>query len=364
MIFDPILDIFRGKAVTIPPMDGALKPNTALDDAPAIAEIEAPDNLCADGDRLLFTSGNQLFAITSSGVQELARFNTALTALAVSPSGELALALDTGLLRMMAHNGALRDLTPPSTLNCITALAFDAKGALYVAQGSARHAASDWAVDLMEKNAEGSVWRIDPATGTATALRQGLAFPNGLLVQTNGSGIVVAESWKHRLIGLSGDGSRAPDPILSKLPGYPARLSPATDGGAWLALFAPRNRLIEFTLIEDTYRQQMMQDVPREYWIAPALASGASFLEPLQCGGVRTMGVHKPWSPSRSYGLVVKLDAALQPVASYHSRANGYRHGVTSVAEIGGRVFAAAKGGNAILDITDALVSNQLGSNA
>ena len=33
MIFDPILDIFRGKAVTIPPMDGALKPNTALDDA-------------------------------------------------------------------------------------------------------------------------------------------------------------------------------------------------------------------------------------------------------------------------------------------------------------------------------------------
>ena len=75
MIFDPILDIFRGKAVTIPPMDGALKPNTALDDAPAV-EIEAPDNLCGDGDRLLFTSGNQLLAITSNGIEEIARFNT------------------------------------------------------------------------------------------------------------------------------------------------------------------------------------------------------------------------------------------------------------------------------------------------
>jgi hypothetical protein len=96
----------------------------------------------------------------------------------------------------------------------------------------------------------------------------------------------------------------------------------------------------------------MMRDVPREYWIAPALASGASFLEPLQCGGVRTMGIHKPWSPSRSYGLVVKLDAQLRPVASFHSRANGHRHGVTSVAELGGRTFAAAKGGNAILEIT------------
>ena len=125
----------------------------------------------------------------------------------------------------------------------------------------------------------------------------------------------------------------------------------------WLALFAPRNRLIEFTLLEDAYREQMMREVPREYWIAPALASGTTFLEPLQCGGVKTMGVHKPWSPSRSYGLVVKLDTALRPVASYHSRANGRRHGVTSVAEVGGRVFAASKGGHAILDITDAVGS-------
>jgi len=52
---------------------------------------------------------------------------------------------------------------------------------------------------------------------------------------------------------------------------------PAADGGAWLALFAPRNRLIEFTLLEDAYRTQMMREVPREYWIAPALASGTTF---------------------------------------------------------------------------------------
>ena len=32
----PTLDLFRGKAVTIPPMDGALKPNTALDDAEVV----------------------------------------------------------------------------------------------------------------------------------------------------------------------------------------------------------------------------------------------------------------------------------------------------------------------------------------
>ncbi len=95
----------------------------------------------------------------------------------------------------------------------------------------------------------------------------------------------------------------------------------------------------------------MMRETPRAFWIAPALASGRSFLEPLQCGGIRTMGIHKAWSPSRSYGLVVRLDARLTPVASLHSRANGTRHGVTSVLEHQGRLLVASKGGDAVLAV-------------
>jgi hypothetical protein len=334
-------------------MDGALKPNTALDDAPVALEVEAPDNLCSDGDRLIFSSGATVFALQSGKLTEIQRFDATVTALAVSPDGDLAIGLDNGELGLMPREGEPRDLPATANLACPTALAFEGSGTLYVAQGSARHRPSDWAVDLMSKNAFGSVWRIDLAgRGAAALVYQGLGFPYGLLPLQAGHGVVVAESWRHRLIGLPGHGAKTVEPILEKLPGYPARLSPASDGGAWLALFAPRNRLIEFTLLEDAYRQQMMREVPRQYWIAPALTSGTSFLEPLQCGGVKTMGVHKPWSPSRSYGLVVKLDQNLRPTASFHSRANGRRHGVTSVAELGGRVFAAAKGGDAILELS------------
>ncbi|MDQ7246553.1 hypothetical protein [Dongia sedimenti] len=348
MIFDPILDIFRGKAVTIPPMDGALKPNTALDDAPVALEVEAPDNLCSDGERLIFSSHHKVFAWHGGRIEEIQSFDAPVTALAVSSAGDLAIGLDNGDLGLMPRDGSPRQLPATANLACPTALAFDGTDALYVAQGSARHRPSDWAVDLMSKNAFGSVWRLDLAgKGGAKLVVQGLAFPNGLLVDRDT--VIVAEAWQHRVVRLAADGAQKP--ILEKLPGYPARLSPAGDGGVWLALFAPRNRLIEFTLLEDVYRRQMMRDVPREYWIAPALASGTNFLEPLQCGGVRTMGIHKPWSPSRSYGLVVKLDGQLRPVASFHSRANGHRHGVTSVAEVGGRVFAASKGGHAILEI-------------
>jgi hypothetical protein len=118
-----------------------------------------------------------------------------------------------------------------------------------------------------------------------------------------------------------------------------------------MSLFAPRNRLIEFVLLEDEYRAAMMAEIDPRYWIAPSLSASHSFLEPLQNGSVVSMGIHKPWSPTRSYGLVVTLDNNLQPLASYHSRANGRRHGITSAIFHDGAIIATSKGGNVILRI-------------
>jgi hypothetical protein len=195
----------------------------------------------------------------------------------------------------------------------------------------------------MERNAAGSVWLLPPG-GSFEQVAGSLAWPCGLL--PDGRGATVSESWRHRLLML--EGGRAA-PALSHLPGYPARLSPCTDGGAWLTLFAPRNRLIELVLQETHYRYDMMASVPQEFWIAPAMSSGASFLEPLQCGGIRVMGVHKPWAPSRSYGLAVRLGPDLAPQFSLHSRANGRRHGTCSAIERGGAVLVASRGGGVVL---------------
>jgi len=348
MILDPLLDFFRGKAVTIPPMDGALRPNTALEEAEVVLETSSPDNLCCDGSRVYFSAGSQVFelpAAPGAAPKSIAGYDAAVTALAASPSGTLATALDDGRLFV-----GTKAVPAPAGLACPTALAFGDADSLYVCQGSAEYRASDWVADLMTKKATGSVWQIDNASGKAACLADKLAFPQGVLVSGDGTGIVVSESWRHRLMRLPAGGGAAA-PILSKLPGYPARLAPATDGGAWLTLFAPRNRLIEFVLQEEEYRLAMIREVPREYWIAPALSSGRSFLEPLQCGGIKTMGIHKPWSPSRSYGLVARLGADLQPVTSFHSRANGTRHGITSVVEVAGRTLITAKGGGGILSI-------------
>lgn len=342
MIFDPLLDLLRGKAVTIPPMDGAFRPNTALDDAAPAVALPAPDHLAVDGGgRLLVSSGNTVFAVAGTALETVSAFDAPVTALAVSPAGELTVALETGGLTI---GGRAADL--PAAVGCITAMAYAPDGALVLANGSAERKPSEWVADLMEKRASGSLWRREAAGGPFRSIADGLAFPFG--VQPDGDTLVVSESWRHRLLRIDpGSGRRAV--LVGLLPGYPARLSPAAGGGAWLAVFAPRNRLVEFVLQEEAYRRDMLDQVAPDHWIAPALSSGRSFLEPLQCGGIRTMGVHKPWSPSRSYGMVVRLDRDWRPACSLHSRADGSRHGITSAVEHEGRLVAASKGGDCLV---------------
>lgn len=67
-IFDPLLDVFRGKAVTIPPLDGALKPNTILEDAEVIATADAPDNLAELDGQLIFTTGKEIRSVEGGKV--------------------------------------------------------------------------------------------------------------------------------------------------------------------------------------------------------------------------------------------------------------------------------------------------------
>jgi len=344
MILDPVLDLFRGKAVTIPPLDGAFRPNTRLDDAPAFAGLTEPDNLLVSGDRLLASSGNAIYSIAVGAEPKVVEtFQAPVTALAQSPSGELTVGLETGKLLVGG-----KDLSLPADLRSISALAYADDGTLWLANGSAEHSPSQWAADLMKRGASGSLWKQDAAGGDFRRVASNIAFPYGLY--PIGRDVLVSESWRHQLVRFDGaTGNRST--VLTHLPGYPSRLSPSADGGAWLTLFAPRNRLIEFVLQETHYRQDMIEQVPPAYWIAPALASNRSFLEPLQCGGIRTMGIHKPWSPTRSYGLVVRLDQKLQPQFSLHSRANGTRHGICSVAEKDGRLFIASRGGDCVLAV-------------
>lgn len=355
----------RGDAAcTVPSFDGVLRPNQVLEEAPVVARFDAPNDLVSDGRHLYIADGPRLLAVDpdTGATREITRFDDDLTALAcrgtqiaVAIGGRRVevhrLAEDASALKLAAGGPAWPSAGAAAWVS-INSLAFVDDDTLVATEGSATRPFDAWCHDLMTIGRSGRVFRLRP--GGVDLLADHLAFAFGALPMPDGS-TLVAESWQHRVLRLPRDGAArkgSSESVLDRLPGYPSRLAPAADGGAWLTVFATRTQLVEFVLREKAYRERMVAEVDPRYWVAPALSSGNSFLEPLQGGGVKTMGVLKPWAPPRSYGLVIRLDPHGRPVASLHSRVGGRHHGVVAAAECGGNLFVLAKGSASLLRIT------------
>ena len=328
-------------AVTVPPMDGALRPNARLDDARLLAKGKDIDNAAVWNGKLVFSRGADLLSLCATGDEPKVERTFPAPISAIAAKGDkLAVALDDGQLLVGDKNIAL-----PLQGGSVSALSYGRDGALLIAVGSTRRRASDWCLDLMERGKDGAVFRLGP-TGTLETLAEGLHHAGGVAEAEDGR-VLVSESWKHRIVALN---TRAVVPVVWDLPCYPGRIV-ADTRGFWLCLFAPRSQMVEFILREPAYRKKMTEALPQQYWMAPTLRAGKNFREPVQGGGIRHLGVHKPWAPSRSYGLVVLLDAAGTPIESWHSRSDGHRHGVTSAVTWNEMTVIVCRGDGAVVAI-------------
>jgi hypothetical protein len=349
----------RGDAtITVPSFDGALKPNQILEQAETVAHFDAPEDLASDGKALYVADGVVIRRLDGTVTTEVRRFDRPITALYCLPDGGIAVALDGREVQIFATASAT---TAASTfadtpMNAINALAPGPGRTLIATDGSSARPYGQWVHDLMERGRSGRVLVLDMARGGVRAIASNLQYAFGACAA--GDNILVSESWRHRLVAITPDGSwRA---VLDNLPVYPSRLSPATSGGFWLTAFAARTQLVEFVLRENAYRRRMMAEIDPEYWIAPKLKSGQSFLEPMQGAHIKTMGVVKPWAPPRSYGLVIRLNADGVPLYALHSRVDGVNHGVVAAVELDGALYALAKGPGRLLRAPLAMIDREL----
>lgn len=336
-------------AVTVPALDGALRPNRRLDEAETRLPLEGVGSIALLFGSPVASAGNTLYRLADGDDWQAWReFDGRVACMADAGDEGLVVVLDNGQILIEGGSAPSRQYRVPAGLDCITDAAVS-PSAIYLANGSADNTAGNWQTDLLQRNATGSIWRIDRHSGESRQLADKLAWPAGLLFEENrgDAALIFSEAWKHRLVRLSvADGGTTV--VHADLPGYPGRLAPAKDG-AWLAVFAPRSQLVEFVLREHAYKTRMIAEIPRQFWIAPTLRSGRSFYEPLQGGGVKQLGLLKPWAPTLSAGLCVRLDSTFQPVFSLHSRADGATHGVTGMAEHEGRLFVAASGDGVVV---------------
>ena len=356
-----LTDQFLGRgaaAITVPIFDGALKPNQFLEQAETFAELEAPEDLATDGTSLFVADGSSVLRYDGDLATTVAQVDGRITALAILPHGGLAVAIDGTEVRVVggAHDGRSWSSVAGKPLSAANAISAGGDGRLLVTDGSQAQPYDRWCHDLMSLGRSGRVLEIDPAGGGAREIASGLAYAFGTIAA--GKDVWVCESWAHRVLAY-GNGKHGA-PVVSRLPCYPSRLAPAADGGYWLTAFTCRTQLVEFVLRQKAYRVRMMKEIDPRYWIAPALTSGNTFLEPLQGAHLKMRGIHKPWAPPRSYGLVMRLAPDGLVRYSLHSRVDGKNHGIVAAVECQGTLFALAKGPRRIVSVPVADVERRL----
>ncbi len=330
----------RRSSLSVPILDGAFRPNQLLEEADILLERPGLEDMAIAPDgSLVLAAGPEVLAYAQGAVHVLERYDSNITALTFLADGRRVVALGDRIV-IEGRAGAI-DAGAGRSFTAITALSVTSSGTLLVCDGSAHHSCDNWQYDLMTKGRSGRLVQLDPKSGKADLLQDGLAWASGAI--EDGKGVLVCESWRHR---LRRDGKRD---ATGELPGYPARITPTADGGFWLSLFAGRSQIVEFVLQEGSFRREMMETIDPRYWITPALSSGEDFMEPLQSGGVKHMGILKPWAPPRSYGLAVRLDANCNPLMSVHSRVGGKHHGIVTTLERETEVLALSKGSGRLL---------------
>jgi len=343
-----ILDVALGRgesAITVPALDGALRPNRRLDEAVERIAVERPSGMIARPDGLLVSSANEVRRLGAGGGWTLVHTAEAAIACLAEAGEGIAIGLENGVVEIVGGRFNGTHFAPTPEARCPVAIAAY-EDSLYVCYGSTSNGPAEWQRDLMERNASGSVWLLDPASGNRRRLADRLAFPAGIIADRKT--LLVSESWRHHILRLDRSTGALLDVPLGDLPGYPGRISRDGSHGYLLSVFAPRSQLVEFVLREPRYKRRMLAEIEPRYWVAPSYRSGRSFYEPLQGGGVKHLGILKPWAPTLSFGMVVRMDENCLPVESFQSRADGATHGIVGAVLHEGRLYVASRGDGVI----------------
>ena len=231
--FDNLLG--RGEAaVTVPPLDGALRPNRALDEAASRLPLADVDCLAVVvGRTRRICRRRRSIALDADGAWhkrgELRRRDRlprrdrrrrprhrARRRRDRRRRRPLRRAPLSRRRRRSLHHRAGRVPAPTSI----------------VANGSATNGAADWQRDLLERNASGSIWRIDLESGDEQP-RSPTVSPGPPASPSTATALVVSEAWKHRLVRLDRGGRHGRRCSTPTCPAIPAGSRPPRTATGW-----------------------------------------------------------------------------------------------------------------------------------
>ncbi len=149
-------------------------------------------------------------------------------------------------------------------------LAADPGGYVYFSDASWKFGYGEHLRDVLEHGGRGRLLRYDPELGEAVTLLAGLQFANGVALGPDAQYVLVAESGAYRVTRywLKGEQAGTSEVFIDNLPGLPDNLTFNGRDRFWVALYAPRNALLD-TLAPHPFWRTVVARLPAFLMPAP-----------------------------------------------------------------------------------------------
>lgn len=170
--------------------------------------------------------------------------------LSMRPDGTVLIAdAKKGLLRL-GFDGQVEVLAKSAEgirLGLADDLDVDAQGRIYFTDASWKFGYEDRMLDVLEHAAHGRLLRYDPARGEALTLMAGLQFANGVALGPEERYVLINQTTQYRITRywLLGERAGQSETFIDNLPGFPDNLTFNGRDRFWVALYAPRDRLLD-----------------------------------------------------------------------------------------------------------------------
>ncbi|HYR24224.1 MAG TPA: SMP-30/gluconolactonase/LRE family protein [Aquabacterium sp.] len=202
-------------------------------------------------------------------------------------------------------------------------------GTIWLTDASRRFGAQAWGgtfeasvLDILEHSCSGRLIALDPATGRARVVLDGLCFPNGMAFSADGRHLFLSETGTYRILKVEVARLATLQPataaaalqqgvatvLLDNLPGYPDNLSRGEGGRLWVGLTKPRSPVIDLAGPYPFIRSLTLR-LPRAWWPVP-----------------------------KAYGHLIAFDESGKVVDDLQDPAGGYPE-TTAAVELDGRLF-------------------------
>jgi len=253
----------------------SIKVNNHLSSAEKLYEglVHAPEQIVHhNGDIYTGTSDGRIIKISQGQISTVARLGSATDCGGYENEKKcgfpLGLKFDAdgylivcdaylGLLKVNIATGDVHVLLPSSVLingrplNFLNNLDIASDGMIYLSDSSS-YSRRDFIMDLLDGRPTGRLFRYDPVRNTTEILLEDLSFANGVQLSKHEDFLLVAETFRARIIkyNLKGINAGKSEIFADNLPLFPDNIRPSSSGGFWTGSGACRFREKPFNGID------------------------------------------------------------------------------------------------------------------